>query len=123
MVLTNELKKLDCHKKEILEIMTILLSPFAPFITEELWHHLGNTESVHHASFPVLDESYLKEDTISYPICVNGKKRTMREFPSDASKEELESLVLKLKGLSKWISGKEIKRGMIVPGRMINIVV
>jgi leucyl-tRNA synthetase len=123
MVLTNELKKLNCNKLEILEPLTILLAPFAPYVTEEVWAMLGNKDSIHHADYPVLEPSYLVEDIVSYPICVNGKKRALADFPTSASKDELEAIVLKMEGLEKWIEGKEIKRVIVVPGRMINLVV
>lgn len=123
MVLTNEMKKLGCHKKEILEPMNILLAPFAPYITEELWRVLGHESTIHHRDYPEHIAEYLVEDSVSYPICINGKKRAMADFPSDASNADLESLVLAIDDLDKWIQGKEIKRVIVVPGRMINLVV
>ena len=123
MVAGNELRKLKCHKRAALEPLVRLLAPFAPFLTEELWHRLGHSGSVHHADFPELDESYLKEDSIEYPISVNGKKRATAHFPADASKQDIEAAALELEDLQKWIEGKTVRRVIVVPGRMVNVVV
>ncbi|NJL77583.1 MAG: leucine--tRNA ligase, partial [Saprospiraceae bacterium] len=89
METVNELRSLKCNNRHILEPIVILLAPFAPFMTEELWYLLGNDGTVHHANYPELQEEYLVEDTISYPVSVNGKKRALIDFPADASKEHL----------------------------------
>ena len=123
MEAVNALKKLKSSKKAVLEPMTIALAPFAPFISEELWHLMGNTGSIHLSKFPEVDESYLVESSVSYPISINGKKRALVEFPIDASKEELERQAVDLEEIKKYIEGKEIKKVIVVPKRMINIVV
>ncbi len=123
MVFVNDAKKMNIHKSEILIPMIKVIAPFAPFISEELWHKAGKEGSVHHQLFPVFDESYLKESTVSYPISVNGKKRGIEEFSKDLSKEELEKKALELKYVKKWIEGKNVMKVIVVPGRMINIVV
>ncbi|HEB62600.1 MAG TPA: leucine--tRNA ligase, partial [Bacteroidetes bacterium] len=123
MVFVNEAKKMNIHKSEILIPMIKLIAPFAPFISEELWHKAGKEGSVHHQKFPEYDESYLKESTVSYPISVNGKKRGIEEFSKDLSKEELEKKALELKYVKKWTEGKNVMKVIVVPGRMINIVV
>ena len=123
MVAGNELRKLNCTKRAALEPLVRLLAPFAPFLAEELWQRLGNDTSVHHADFPELDESYLKEDSIEYPISVNGKKRATAHFPADASKQDIEAAALELEDLQKWIEGKTVRRVIVVPGRMVNVVV
>ena len=123
MEATNELRKLKCNKKAILEPMVVLLAPFAPFTTEELWHLLGNEGSVHHTIYPTFDESYLKEDSIEYPISINGKKRATAEFAIDATKEEIEKTALSLEAIQKWTDGKTVKKVIVVPKRMVNIVV
>ena len=123
MVATNELHKAQTNKRAILEPMVKLMAPFAPFISEELWHVLGNEGSVHHADYPKLDESYLVEDTKTYPVAFNGKTRFTADFPASATKEALEKAVLELEGTQKWTEGKTIRRIIVVPGRMINIVI
>ncbi len=123
MVATNELKKLNCNKRSVLEPMALLIAPFAPHFAEELWHQFGHETSVHHASYPEFDESYLVEDAITYPVSINGKKRALVELPADAAKEELELEALKLDAIQKWIDGKTVRKVIVVPKRMINIVV
>lgn len=125
MVATNELKKAKCHKREVLEQMVILIAPFAPHMAEELWYTLGNQEknkTVHLATFPQLDESFLKEDAYEYPISINGKTRAKASFPADASKETLEEMALAHEKVAKWIDGKTVRKVIVVPKRMINIV-
>ncbi|MEM8907845.1 MAG: leucine--tRNA ligase, partial [Bacteroidota bacterium] len=94
MVATNELKKLGTNKQAILQPLVIMLAPMAPHIAEELWQRLGNAPTVHDATFPVHDEAYLVEDSITYPISINGKKRALADLPADASKEDLEKAAL-----------------------------
>ncbi len=122
MITTNELKKISCNNRTILSSLVIVLTPFAPHVTEELWQLLGNETSVTETRFPTFIESYLAEDEIEYPISINGRKRTMATFASDSSKEDLEKAAVELEGVQKWIEGKSIKKIIVVPGRMINIV-
>lgn len=123
MVASNELSKLKCNKREILEPLIILLAPFGPHIAEELWHLSGKEGSVHHATYPVFDEAHLVEDSVTYPIAINGKTRATAEFPADASREELEKAAVNVEGIQKYTEGKTIRKIIVVPGRMINIVV
>ncbi len=123
MICVNELRKNSCSKKIILSDFVKLLSPFAPFLCEELWSCLGYKNSVHLTKYPEYNESYLVEDEIEYPICVNGKKRFTMTYPADSNKDYLQSAVLELDELSKWVEGKEILKVIVVPDRMINIVV
>ena len=123
MVATNDLKKIGANKRGILEPLVQLLSPFAPHVSEELWQQLGKEGSVTMADFPQHDEQFLKEDSITYPISINGKKRMTADFPADMSKEELEKTALAMDDLQKWIEGKEIRKVIVVKGRMINVVV
>ncbi|CBW27137.1 leucyl-tRNA synthetase [Halobacteriovorax marinus SJ] len=123
MICVNDLSKLKCHKKDILNDLIILLSPFAPHFCEELWQELGHSESITFASMPELNESYLVESTHKYPISVNGKMRFLMDISLDASKEEIEKLVLESEEIQKWIEGKEIKKKIIVPKKIVNIVV
>ncbi len=123
MVAVNDLRKMKCHSQSILEPLVRLMAPFAPFITEELWGKLGNEGSVHQSTYPDFDEKYLVESTVDYPISINGKKRAVVAFPADASKEDIEKAVLDLEIVQKWVDGKPIKRLIVVPGRMVNVVV
>jgi len=123
MIATNDLKKLSTSKRAILEPMVIAIAPFAPHLAEELWHRLGRAESVHLQSFPEVNEEYLKESAIEYPISINGKKRANARFPAEASVEELKKEVLSVADIQKWIEGKTIRKIIVVPQRMINIVV
>lgn len=123
MIAVNDLKKLNCANRTILTDMTVLIAPFAPFLAEELWHQLGGKGSVHQQQYPELDENMLVEDVVEYPIAVNGKTRFTHSFPTHANKEELEKAALELDGLQKWINGKTIRKIIVVPGRMINVVV
>ncbi|MBX2870465.1 MAG: leucine--tRNA ligase [Saprospiraceae bacterium] len=123
MVAANELSKLNCNKREILEPLVILLAPFGPHIAEELWHLAGKDGSVHHATYPVFDEAHLVEDSVTYPIAINGKTRAKAQFPADASREDLEKAAITGEGIQKYTEGKTIRKIIVVPGRMINIVV
>jgi leucyl-tRNA synthetase len=123
MVCVNELTDLKCHKKGILEPLLILLTPYAPHISEELWHQLGNTSSVLDASFPKLEEKYLVETTKEYPVSVNGKLRTTINIDLNAAQQQVEEIVLGNPVVQKWIEGKPPKRIIYVKGKMVNVVV
>jgi leucyl-tRNA synthetase len=123
MVCVNELTDLKCHKKGILEPLLILLTPYAPHISEELWHQLGNTSSVLDASFPKLEEKYLVETTKEYPVSVNGKLRTTINIDLNAAQQQVEEIVLGNTVVQKWIEGKPTKRIIYVKGNMVNVVV
>lgn len=123
MSTTNELKRLNCRKRAILEPMVLLIAPFAPFISEELWEKFGHTTSVHLVEYPEFDPSLAAEDVIVYPVCINGKKRTEISFDTHADQSVMESTVLGMENVQKWLDGQKVKKIIIVPGRMINIVV
>lgn len=123
MTAVNELKKLDCHDRGILDPFVRLVAPFAPFIAEELWEKLGGTSSVALADYPTAKPEYLVQDTILYPVCINGKKRTEIELANDVAKDEIEEIVLALDSVNKWVEGKQVRKVIFVPNRMINIVV
>jgi leucyl-tRNA synthetase len=123
MICVNELTSLKCHKREVLEKLVVILSPFAPHIAEELWHRLGYQESVVMTTYPDYDDQYLVEDSFEYPVSVNGKVRAKMQFPLDKPKEELEREVLASEQIQKWTAGKAPKRMIIVPGKIINVVV
>jgi leucyl-tRNA synthetase len=123
MICVNELGSQKCNSKAILEQVLILLNPFAPHITEELWNKLGNTSFVLDANWPMYDESLLVESTKAYPISINGKTRTTIEFPLDMSKEDIEVHVLENDIVQKWLDGNAPKKVIVVPGRIVNVVV
>lgn len=122
MITSNELKTLSCNKRAILEPFLRLLSPFAPFMTEEIWQGLGQSTSIHHSTFPEVDGQYLVESVITYPICINGKKRGTADYPADADIRSLETLTLELDFVQKWLEGQAPKKVVVVPGKMINLV-
>jgi leucyl-tRNA synthetase len=125
MICANELKDLKCHKPLILKELVTMIAPFAPFVAEELNSFLGNKTSVLENTFPTLNESYLVESEIVYPISINGKKRGEATFSADAKPAEIEAEVRAMEVVKKWTEddGKDIKKVIIVPGRMVNIVV
>ena len=92
-------------------------------MAEELWHKIGNTNSVHHNSYPVVDEQYLQDNSVVLPICINGKKRSELTAPTTITNEDLEKMAMANLDIQKWIEGVSIKKVIIVPKRMINIVV
>ncbi len=123
MICVNELGDLKCNKRAILEPLTILLSPYAPHVTEELWHMMGHDTSVAHATFPGFNSEYLVEDTFEYPVSFNGKTRFKIQFPTRASKEEIEAGLCAHEQTARYLGGKSIKKVIVVPGRIINVVV
>lgn len=123
MICINELFTLKCYKKEILNKLVVLLAPFAPHVSEELWEVLGNSTSVCDAQWPKWNEEYLKEDVVNYAISFNGKARFNMEFPADATKETIQDEALKDERSQKWIEGKTPKKVIVVPNKLINIVV
>jgi len=122
MVAVNELRG---HKPQraILEPITTLLAPFAPHLAEELWHQLGHETSVHLSTFPTYEASFMVDDEITYPISINGKKRGEFAFSADATVKEIEEKALALELVQKWTEGKTVRKVIVVPKRMVNIVV
>jgi leucyl-tRNA synthetase len=124
MICVNELFDLKCHKKEILQSLVILLTPYAPHIAEELWKNvLKNDGSVLDAPFPSFEEKYLIESSKEYPVSINGKVRTNINISLDAAQPEVEQIVLQNETIQKWIEGKAPKKIIFVKGKMINVVV
>ncbi len=123
MICVNELRKKEEHAAVILDPLVSLIAPFAPFLAEELWSNLGHTESVHLAAFPVYDEKWLAVSSIHYPVCINGKKRSEIELAVGLPNEEIEQQARALPDIIKWIDGKPIRKVIIVPDKMINIVI
>jgi leucyl-tRNA synthetase len=123
MVAVNELKALKCHKAAILNPLVILTSPFAPHLAEELWHVLGNKGTVHKAGFPIYESKYVVIDEIKLPIAINGKRRAEAAFSTTATEAEIRDAAIKIEAIQRWIEGKEIRKIIVVPKRMVNIVV
>ena len=122
MITLNELQTLKCRKRAILEPLVVMLAPFAPHIAEELWHDMGHTTTVCDARWPELDENHLTESTVNYPVAFNGKTRFTMEFPADADAKAIENAVLTSDQAAKYIDGKTVRKVIVVPGRMVNIV-
>ena len=123
MIAVNELYDLKCNKREILEQLIILLSPFVPHIAEELWEALGHKESITNAAFPEYVEAYTVENTCTYAVSFNGKTRFTVDLPKDNSKEEVEAYVRGMEQTAKYVAGGNIVKVIVVPGKIVNIVV
>jgi len=124
MIAVNELGELKCNHHDILQQLIILLSPYAPHISEELWVKLGNDPgTINTAPFPVFNPEYLVADAFSYPISFNGKVRFSLELPADMSAKEIEAHVLSLENTQKWLEGNTPKKLIVVLGRIVNIVI
>ncbi|WP_077404000.1 leucine--tRNA ligase [Cellulophaga omnivescoria] len=122
MICVNELSSQKCTSKEILEALAILVSPYAPHIAEELWQQLGHSTSIATAPFPKFDASHLVESSKEYPVSFNGKMRFKLELPLDMSKDEIEATVMAHEKTIAQLQGREPKKVIIVPGKIINIV-
>jgi len=122
MIALNELSELSCNKREILEPMLILLSPFAPHIAEELWNRLGNKESISGVMFPEYNAAYTVEDSFEYPVSFNGKLRFKLTLSRGLSVKEIEEAVMADENTSKYLAGGSVKKMIIVPNKIINIV-
>jgi leucyl-tRNA synthetase len=123
MIAVNELTDLKCTKKEILEPLTVLLSPFAPHIAEELWETLGHNESITYAAFPEYIEEYTVENNCTYAVSFNGKTRFTVDLPVDMSREDVDAHVRGLDMTAKYVAGGNIVKVIVVPGKIVNIVV
>ena len=123
MIAVNELTDLKCTKREILEQLTVLLSPFAPHIAEELWEALGHKESITYAAFPEYIEAYTVENNCTYAVSFNGKTRFTVELPVDMSREDVDAHVRGLEQTAKYVADGNIVKVIVVPGKIVNIVV
>lgn len=123
MVAVNELSQQKCHSRKVLEPIVVLLAPFAPHMTEELYSQLGHTTTVCDAEWPEFNEQYLVESTVKMPVQFNGKVRFTLEFPADADKDSITKAALEAPEAAKYLDGKTIVKTIVVPGRIINIVV
>lgn len=123
MICVNELTDLKCSKRSILQDLVILIAPYAPHIAEELWFLLGNEERVSTAGFPVFNEEYLIRNTFIYPVSFNGKMRYKIELPVNMSVNEIEEQVISAEGTQRWVEGMRIRKIIVVPNKIINVVV
>lgn len=123
MIAVNDLTERKCSKREILEPMVVLLSPFAPHIAEELWHVLGHEGTVNDAAFPEYVEAYTVENSCTYAVSFNGKTRFTVELPKDMGKDDVEAHVRSMEQTDKYVDGKTIVKVIVVPGKIVNIVV
>lgn len=123
MIAVNELNDLKCNKRQILTDLLVLIAPYAPHFADELWEKLGKSESITLANWPKFDEKYLKEDAFTYPISFNGKMRFTLELSADLSKEDIEKEVMSLDKTKQYLEGKNPKRVIIVPKKIVNIVI
>lgn len=122
MIAANELSKLKSNKKEVLEPLTVLLSPFAPHISEELWQKMGHSESIERENYPLFDASNLEEDSFEYPVSFNGKMRFKFEMPATSNPKEVEEEIMKQEKTLHYLEGKTPKKVIVVPKKIINIV-
>ena len=120
MICINELG--ECHKRAILEPLSVLLAPFAPHITEQLWSLMGHTETIFNTAYPVCEEKYLVESSFEYPIMINGKLRCKQVYPLSATPAELQADVVTKEEVQRWLEGATPKKIIVVPGKIINIV-
>ena len=123
MIAVNELYDLKCNKREVLEPLVIMLSPFAPHISEELWAALGHEGSITYADFPEYVEAYTIENTCTYAVSFNGKTRFTVDLPLDMSREDVDAHVRGLEQTAKYVAGGNIVKVIVVPGKIVNIVV
>ena len=122
MICVNELTALKCHSRSILEQLIVVLAPFAPHIAEELWHTLGNTTTVCDAKWSKFNEEYLKESTVTMAVSFNGKARFNIEVAAGTPQPEIEKIALEHEGAAKWLEGKTVKKIIVVPNKIVNIV-
>jgi len=123
MICVNDLNEHKCSKEEVLKPLLVLMAPFAPHLTEELWKKIGEKEKMHKASWPIHANEYLKESTKKYPVSINGKMRTTLDFALDMPRPEMEAAILNNEIVQKWMEDKPLKKLIIVPGKIINVVV
>ena len=120
MICLNELGA--CHKREVLEPLTILIAPFAPHIAEELWEVMGHSETIFDAAYPEFNEEHLVESAFEYPVMMNGKLRFKQNYPLAMTPAEIQADIVTTEGAQKWLEGKAPKKIIVVPGKIINIV-
>lgn len=123
MICLKELQEAKSANRNVMELFTRVLAPFAPFIAEEFWHRLGHTDSVADAEWPQWDEKYLVDNTVRYPVSFNGKMRFTIDVPAGTSKEDVEKIALSDAAAEKWLAGKTPRKVIVVPGKIVNVVI
>ena len=124
MICVNELAKQNCHSREVLAQLLVVLAPFAPHVTEELWHSaIGNEGTICDAQWPKWNEDYLKESSVNYVVSFNGKPRFNFSVDASTPASEVEKLALEHEGAAKWLEGKTVVKIIVVPGKIVNVVV
>ena len=123
MICVNELTSMKCRAREIYEPLVVLLAPFAPHIAEELWHVLGHDTTVCDAQWPTWNEEYLQESTVKYTVLFNGKPRYNIEVPAGTAQDEVQRIALADEGAARWLDGKQPKKVIVVPNKIVNVVV
>ena len=122
MICVNELNSLNCNNRLILKDLCVLLSPFAPHICEELWNKLGNNQSISKVNYPIFNPEFVKESNIEYPVSFNGKLRFKLNLDISLNIDEIKKIILNHEKTLKYLDDKEIKKVIIVPKKIINIV-
>jgi leucyl-tRNA synthetase len=124
MICVNELTSQKCRSRKVLADLLVVLAPFAPHVTEELWHSaIGNTTTICDAQWPAFDEKYLVENTVNYAVSFNGKARFNLQVANGTDKAEVEKLALAHESAAKWLEGKTIVKIIVVPNKIVNVVV
>ena len=123
MICSNELSGMKCRTKSVYRDFVVLLSPFAPHIAEELWHVLGEEGTVCDAQWPTWNEEYLKESVVKYTVLFNGKPRYNIEVPAGTAGDEVQRIALAHEGAARWLDGKQPKKVIVVPNKIVNVVV
>lgn len=123
MICVNELASQKCHSRAVLSDLLVVLAPFAPHVTEELWHSaIGNATTICDAAWPAFNEDYLKESAVTYAVSFNGKTRYNITVAADMSKEDVEKTALEHENAARWLEGKDIRKIIVVPNKIVNIV-
>ena len=123
MICVNELSQLKCHNRQVLTQLVVLLAPFAPHVSEELWHALGNGSTVCDAEWPSWNEEYLREDSVNYAVSFNGKARYNITVAADMDPKAVEAAALGHENAARWLEGKQVVKVIVVPRKIVNIVV
>ena len=123
MICTNQLTDFKCVSREVLEPLTVLLSPFAPHIAEELWHQLGHESSVVYAAFPEYKPELTVDNSVKYPVSFNGKTRFFLEVDASATPAQVEEAVRSHESTPRYVGEQTIAKVIVVPGRIVNVVV
>ncbi|MBP5782634.1 MAG: leucine--tRNA ligase [Bacteroidales bacterium] len=123
MITVNDLAALNCNKREVLDQLTVLISPYAPHIAEELWSLSGHKGSVEYAPYPIFKEEYTREDTFEYPVSFNGKVRFKINLPVNITAADAQKAVEEAPEAQRWLEGKTIRKFIFVPKRIVNVVI